>query len=94
MIGCGLQIGRCGMIKVIAKGADGRDLLILGLAFGNLDRFRAEPRSTHIKISGKEMGLPIDVMIFSAESDAALGAFMAEFIGPDTKVHIDKSLKN
>lgn len=82
------------MIKAIGKGANGRDLLILGLAFGNLDKFRAEPRSTHIKINGKEMGLPVDVMIFSAETDSALAAFMAEFIGPDTKVHINDRLKN
>lgn len=82
------------MIKATATGQDGRSVLVIGLSFGNLTKFRAEPGDTHIKIDGRAMGLPMDVLIFSGKSDAALGHFMTQFIGPDTKVHIDPSLKS
>jgi hypothetical protein len=67
---------------------------MLGLSFGNLKRFHQQPRDTFIKIDGKEMNLPIDVMIFSGETDTTLSQLMAEHIGPDTKVHIDPKLKS
>jgi hypothetical protein len=83
------------MIKAVAtNGKTGRAILVLGLSFGNLKKFRDEPRDTHIKIDGAAMGLPLDVMIFSAENDSALAAFMSEFIGPDTKLHIDPRLRS
>jgi hypothetical protein len=63
---------------------DGRRLLVIGLSFGNLDRFRREPRDTYIKINGEEMGLPIDVLLFSGETEEAMAKLMP--IGPDTKV--------
>jgi hypothetical protein len=82
------------MIKAIASAPNGRKVLVIGLTFGNLDRFRAQPHDTNIRIDGKEIGLPVDVMIFSSESDAAAAHMMGEFIGPDTKVHIDPKLKS
>ena len=82
------------MIKGTAKGADGRDMLMIGLSFGNLDRFRAEPGDTFIKIDGKEMGLTFDVLIFSGETEAHLQTMVAGGIGPDTKIHIDPRLKS
>jgi hypothetical protein len=81
------------MIK--AKGKfKGRDTLFIGLSFGNLDKFRAEPLDTFITIDGKETGLPFDVMIFSGETEAAMADMMAESIGPDTKVHVSPKLKS
>jgi hypothetical protein len=44
------------MIKATGT-LNGRKTLMIGLSFGNLDRFRAEPDDTFIKIDGKEMGL-------------------------------------
>lgn len=82
------------MLKALATGPDGKSLLIIGLSFGNLDRFRAEPGDTFIKISGREMGLPIDVLILSGETEAHLAETMKAGIGPDTKVHIDPKLKS
>jgi hypothetical protein len=82
------------MIKGTATGADGRNLLMIGLSFGNLDKFRAEPGATFIKIDGKEMGLTFDVLIFSGETEAHLHAMVAGSIGPDTKLHIDPKLKS
>jgi hypothetical protein len=72
------------MIKATAVVGD-RTLLILGLSFGNLRKFLAEPGDTFIRIDGKEMGIPFDVMIFSGETEEAMAKLMP--IGPDTKVH-------
>jgi hypothetical protein len=72
------------MIKATAM-VDGRPLLVIGLSFGNLGKFVDEPGETYIKIDGKEMDLPIDVLIFSGETEADMAKLMP--IGPDTKVH-------
>lgn len=82
------------MIKATATTPDGRQLLMIGLSFGNLDRFRAEPGETFIRIDGKAMDLPFDVVIFSGKTEADMHAAMAGAIGPDTKVHIDPRVKS
>ena len=82
------------MIKATMAQPDGRTLLTIGLSYGNLDKFRAEPGDTFIKIDGKEMDLPIDVLIFSGKTEADMQAMMAHTIGPDTIVHIDPKLKS
>lgn len=45
---------------------------MIGLTFGNLKKFRQHPRDTHIIINGDEIGLPIDVVIFSGETEEAM----------------------
>jgi hypothetical protein len=82
------------MIKGVATDADGRQLLMIGLSFGNLDKFRALPGDTFIRIDGKEMNLPFDVLIFSGKTEAHLQEIVAGSIGPDTKIHIDPKLKS
>jgi hypothetical protein len=79
------------MIKATATLGD-RQLLMIGLSFGNLGKFLAEPLDTFIKIDGEEMNLPFDVMIFSGKTEADMQGFMASSIGPLTKVHIDPKL--
>jgi hypothetical protein len=80
------------MIKGVATTEDGRQLLMIGLSFRNLDIFRAEPGDTFIRIDGREMELPFDVVIFSGETEA----HMAELVktGPGTKIVIDPRLKS
>jgi hypothetical protein len=73
------------MIKAIAHGANGRKILVLGLSFGDL---REAPGDTFIRVvDGKEMGLDMDVMIISGETEAHMAETLAG-IGPDTKVHV------
>ena len=67
---------------------DGRTVLLLGLSFKNLDKFRAEPLDTFIRIDGREMDLPIDVMIISGETEAHMAETIKDSIGPVTKVHV------
>ena len=82
------------MIKATLKQPNGRTLLAIGLSFGNLDRFRALAGDTFIQIDGAAMELPIDVMIFSGETEAHMQAMLAGRIDADTKVHIDPKLKS
>lgn len=74
------------MLKATAT-LNGRRVLIVGLSFKNLDKFRAEPGDTFIKIDGAAMGLPIDVIISFGETEA-MGKL------PNTIVHVDEKLKS
>jgi predicted alpha/beta-fold hydrolase len=83
------------MIKATATTPDGRTLLIVGLSFGNLDKFRAEPGDTFIRIDGATTGgIPIDVVIFSGETEAHLAKLIEPAIGAATKVHVSDKLNN
>ncbi len=81
------------MIKATATGPDGKTILVIGLSFGNLDKFRAAPGDTFIRIRGDEIGLPVDVMIFSGETEAHCAEVLAGGIGPGTKVHVSPRSK-
>jgi hypothetical protein len=82
------------MIKATTTTPEGRTRLLLGLSFGNLDKFRAEPGDTYIHIDGKEMDLPIDIVLFSGETEAHLQTMLASAITEKTVVHIDPRLKS
>jgi hypothetical protein len=81
------------MIKATAT-VNGRETLLLGLSFGNLQRFLREPGETYIPIKGDELGLPFDVLIFSGADEAAMTEMLKEGIGVNTKVHISDKLKS
>ena len=81
------------MLKATAN-LNGRNTLMLGLSFKNLDRFRAEPGDTFIKIDGTAMNLPMDVLLFSGETEAHLQELVQNSITADTIVHIDPKLKS
>jgi hypothetical protein len=73
------------MIK--AKGTDprtGRTILFLGLSFANLDKFKSAPRDTFIRVNGADVGVPIDIVILSGETEEKIAEAM---IGPDTIIH-------
>jgi hypothetical protein len=80
------------MIKATGR-IKGRETLIIGLSFGNLDRFRAKPLDTFVPIDGREMGLPFDVMIFSGETEADMVDLISQRFTPDAKVHISSRSK-
>jgi hypothetical protein len=82
------------MIKAIAHDGTGKSILVLGLSFANLDRFRAKPGDTFIRIRGDDVGLPVDIMIFSGETEAHCAETLKDGIGPDTKVNISPKLKS
>lgn len=82
------------MIKATGKGPAGQDLLFIGLSFGNLDKFRAAPLDSFIKISATELGLSHDVIIFSGKTEADMLPLLSERFGPGTKVTISDKLKN
>ena len=80
------------MIKATAT-IDGRQLLMIGLSYGNLDKFRKAPLDTFIKIDGRAMDLPIDVLLFSGETETSMQTAIQSMISPLTVVHIDPKLK-
>jgi hypothetical protein len=82
------------MMKAMVKLPNGRTMLVLGLSFRNLDKFKAEPRDTFIKVDGKELGLEIDIIICSGETEVAMAEMMEMSIGPDTIVHVSDRLKS
>jgi hypothetical protein len=82
------------MIKATGKGPNGRDTLFIGLSFGNLDKFRDGPLDSYIKISGAEMGIPFDVMLFSGRTEADMADLVSKGLMPDAKVVIDDRLKS
>jgi hypothetical protein len=43
-------------------------LVIFGLSFGNIEKFKAEPDDTFIRIKGEEVNLPLDVILCSGPS--------------------------
>jgi hypothetical protein len=81
------------MLKAIATVGD-KEILVIGLSYGNLNKLLAEPGDTFIKIDGKEMGISMDILIFSGKTEAHMMEIMKETIGPDTKVNIDPKLKS
>jgi hypothetical protein len=81
------------MIKATAN-AQGRKLLILGLSYENLNRFRDMPGDTFIRVDGRELDLPIDVMIFSGETEAKCTELLEDFLSPATKVQISPRQKS
>jgi hypothetical protein len=82
------------VIKAAATQPDGRKLLVLGLSFKNLDKFRAEAGDTFIRIDGEQMDLPIDVLIFSGETEAHMQTMVGAAVTAATIVHIDPKLKS
>lgn len=67
---------------------------MLGLSFKNLDKFRAKAGDTFIKIDGEPMGLPIDILIFSGETEVHMQTQIEPMITRLTKVYIDPKLKS
>jgi hypothetical protein len=72
---------------------DGQPILLLGLSHANLDRLREYGLSGHILIKAADFGLSHDIVITAAKSEQVIAQYLAPYIGPDTKVHIDKKLK-
>lgn len=71
------------MIKAIAR-VNRKKVLVLGLSFANLDRFKAEPIDTYILVDGKDLGLNIDVLIMSGETEEEI--MSALHLSPDSKI--------
>ena len=82
------------MIIASATGVDGRKYLVIGLSNANLDRLRADGMNGFIKIDGKEMNLPIDMLISAGSDETSMTRAFAALIGPETRVHISEKVKS
>jgi len=85
------------MLKMVA-GDPPKQILVLGLSFGNLDKFKAEPHDTYIRVDRREFNLPADVILYSGDGNRAFGTDKATgrkvfMVGLDTD-DIDKFRQN
>jgi hypothetical protein len=69
---------------------DGREIFMIGLSFGNLDRLRADEP---ILIKGRDVGFSYDILICAEATDQELLRKFSAGIGPDTKVNIDPGFR-
>ena len=77
------------MIKTVVHTGIGRHTLVLGLSFRNLEKFKEAPGDTFIRIDGRELHLPIDVVIFSGETEDQLAELVRKMFGEPREI-IDK----
>jgi hypothetical protein len=78
-----------------AKGIiQGRETYIIGLSWGNMDRFRAAPGDSYIRIPQEESGLSVDILIFSDRTEADMMKFVEDGIVSTTEVNISDRLKD
>ena len=83
------------MLKFTLTDESGKtERLYIGLSFANLEKLLAEPRSTMIKIDGKPLGIDVEIVIFSGETEAKMAEMIEDAIGDDTRVTISKRLKS
>ena len=68
------------------------NVVVLGLSHANLDRLREAGLSGGIQISGKELGIDVDIWITAAPDERAMIRAFQDGIGPETDVRIDKRL--
>ena len=66
---------------------DGRPTVFLGLSRRNLEKFLAEMGDTYMLIKREEMGLTFDILIYSGETEEAMGDMLKAGITPDTIIH-------
>jgi hypothetical protein len=81
------------MIKFAFNDNEDRTHLGLGISRENVNRMIA---GKPIRVDLTELGLAPNgsILIFFGETERELQQQLAEFIGPDTKVHIDPRLKS
>lgn len=73
------------MLKGLATyQSNGRRVFMLGLSRENLQRLVDQMGDTHILVRGAEVGLEVDVLIFSGETEESMAAQVAQ---SDTKIH-------
>lgn len=82
------------MIQFTYDNGEGRQNLGLGISRENVNRL-IEGKPIRLNLAALAKGLTIsgEITIYFAETERELTQAVAEFIGPDTKVHIDPRLK-
>lgn len=82
------------MLKMYADGEkDGKPvkIVVFGLSHKNLEKLR---EGKPIVVKGTDVGLEdVQIMIFAGKDEQTMQREFAQFIGPDTEVHIDPRLR-
>jgi len=72
------------MIKAVARGGDGKPLLILGLSRKNTELL-LDGRPISIELMGL-IGKEATVLLMAGETEEAMHEQLKEFIGPETRI--------
>ena len=75
------------MLKARAT-LNGKDTLLVGLSHKNLAYLKAGVGEPYIRISGEEMELPLDIIIFSGQDEEAMARMVAPGITEATKIRV------
>lgn len=78
------------MIKARAT-LNGRDTVMIGLSYNNLASLRADAGDAYMRIVGSELGLPMDIVIFSGKDEDTLVDLLVPGINAATKICIEPS---
>jgi hypothetical protein len=71
-----------------------RTTVIIGLNKEEVESLRTNTGTSAFMIRGQNFGCPVDVVIFSAETEAHALEIISDIIIPETEIVIDDSLKN
>lgn len=71
-----------------------REAFIISLDMDDLRKLRQNPGSYIIDLDQQSYELPMNIVIFSGETEAEMATQCQELIGPKTRVTIDQRLKN
>ena len=72
---------------------NGRKTVMIGLSFGNLDRFKAEPMDTFIQISKEQLGIDHDIVIFSGRTEHEMADWVTGQMAKGATLKIPKNMK-
>jgi hypothetical protein len=72
----------------------GKTVFIINLGSDELDMLKENPGTSLIRLSKEAYRIPMDVLIFSGESEQKMLLDYAEMIGPETKTTIDRRTIN
>lgn len=70
----------------------GKAVFIISLSLQELTILRSNPGKSIIRLDRKPYRIPMDILIFSGETEAGMQAQFAELVTAETKVTIDPSL--
>lgn len=73
------------MIKAIGK-FNGKDTLILGLSWKNLENFKKGPGDSYIHIMGAELGIGHDILIISDKTEQDMANMLRKSMAPGASI--------
>lgn len=81
------------MMKFVFHDQEGKNHIGLGISRENVNRL-TDGKPIRVDLAAMKQIIDGGIMIYFAETDQELVQAVAEFIGPETKTHVDPRLKS